>query len=114
MRGMEGDAQLAFQLKRLKKVPSMFIRMPTRSRGLPVLPHKTRLQEQGRYSKQDPVRSGRPKETTLQGTGILTSEEAGDRKGLSLKQGICMWSITKSLDQQYRPRTGSISQQEGP
>ena len=111
---MEGDAQLAFQLKRLKKVPSMFIRMPTRKRGLPALPHKTRLQEQGRYGKKSPVLNGRPQETMLQGTGILTSGEAGNRNGLSLKQGICMWSITKSLDQQYRPRTGSISQQEGP
>ena len=79
-----------------------------------MLPHKTRLQEQGRYGKQDPVGNGRPQETMLQGTGILTSEEAGNGKGLSLKQGICMWSITEPLDQQYRPRAGSSASNRVP
>ena len=111
---MKGDAQLAFQLKRLKIVRSVLIKLTVRSCGLPVLPYKTRPQEQDAYGKQSNVSNGRPQETMLQGTGISTSGKAGKRKGAMLKRGICMGSNTKSLNQQYRPRMGSINQQEGP
>lgn len=48
---MKGDAQLAFQFKRLKMVLSILIKMPIRSRRLLVLPYKIRPQEQGTYGK---------------------------------------------------------------
>ena len=78
---MKEDAQLAFQLKRLKTVPSILIKMPISSRRLQVLPYKTKPQEQGTYGKQSNVSNGRPQETMLQGTGISTSGKAGKKKG---------------------------------
>ena len=78
---MEGDAQLAFQLKRLKMVLSILMKMPIRSRELLVLPYKIRPQEQGTYGKQSNVSNGRPQETVLQGTGTSHPERWGRERG---------------------------------
>lgn len=49
---MKRDAQLAFELNCLKIVPGILMKMPIRSRELPVLPYKMRPLEQGRYGTQ--------------------------------------------------------------